>query len=244
MIRFKIEGDSYEVPDYISIENYVKIHKIKDLFEDQYFAAKLVNIVTNAPVEDLLDGSYQEVNYLASYIMSQFPQEEDVKFKDRFELDGVKYGFFPNWRDLSFAEYIDMDTISSKKPEELLDLLHILTAIMYRPIIEETSEHKFKIEPYEVESMKERAELFKKKLNVGYILGAQFFFIKFAKRYLNFSPQSSTMKIGIWTQIKLIWMMWRMIFKITSKKPMGGFLSSTKLLTTILQNTTSSTKRN
>lgn len=137
-----------------------------------------------------------------------------------------------------------MDTISSKKPEELLDLLHILTAIMYRPIIEETSEHKFKIEPYEVESMKERAELFKKKLNVGYILGAQFFFIKFAKRYLNFSPQSSTMKIGIWTQIKLIWMMWRMIFKITSKKPMGGFLSSTKLLTTILQNTTSSTRRN
>jgi hypothetical protein len=176
--------------------------------------------------------------------MSQLPQQDDIKFKDRFTLDGVKYGFFPNWKDLSFAEYIDMDTISSKKPEELLDLLHILTAIMYRPIIEETSEHNFKIEDYEVNSMKERAELFRKKLNVTYILGAQFFFIKFARKYLNFSLQSSTMKIGIWTQIKLIWMMWRMIFKITSKKPLGGFLSSTKLLTTILLNTTLSTKKN
>jgi len=243
-MKFKIEQDSYEVPNYITIENYVKIHKIKDLFEDQYFAAKLVNIITNAPVEDLLDGSYQEINYIASYIMSQLPQQDDIKFKDRFTLDGVKYGFFPNWKDLSFAEYIDMDTISSKKPEELLDLLHILTAIMYRPIIEETSEHNFKIEDYEVNSMKERAELFRKKLNVTYILGAQFFFIKFARKYLNFSLQSSTMKIGIWTQIKLIWMMWRMIFKITSKKPLGGFLSSTKLLTTILLNTTLSTKKN
>jgi hypothetical protein len=243
-MKFKIEQDSYEVPNYITIENYVKIHKIKDLFEDQYFAAKLVNIITNAPVEDLLDGSYQEINYIASYIMSQLPQQDDIKFKDRFTLDGVKYGFFPNWKDLSFAEYIDMDTISSKKPEDLLDLLHILTAIMYRPIIEETSEHNFKIEDYEVNSMKERAELFRKKLNVTYILGAQFFFIKFARKYLNFSLQSSTMKIGIWTQIKLIWMMWRMIFKITSKKPLGGFLSSTKLLTTILLNTTLSTKKN
>jgi hypothetical protein len=243
MIRFKIENQQYEVPDYISIENYVKIHKIKDLFDDQYFAAKLVNIVTGAPVEDLLDGSYQEVTYLASYIMSKFPQEEDIKFIDKFELDGVKYGFFPNWRDLSFAEYIDMDTISSKKTDELLDLLHILASIMYRPIIEQTSEHNFKIEPYEMESMKERAELFKKKLNVGYILGAQFFFIKFAKKYLNFTPSFSTMKIGIWTQLKLIWMMWRMIFKMTSKKPLGGFLSSTKLLTTILQNTNTSIKR-
>lgn len=243
-MRFKIEQDSYEVPNYITIENYVKIHKIKDLFEDQYFAAKLVNIITNAPVEDLLDGSYQEVNYIASHIISQLPQQDDVKFIDRFTLDGVKYGFFPNWKDLSFAEYIDMDTISTKKPDDLLDLLHILTAIMYRPIIEETSEHNFKIEDYEVNSMKERAELFRKKLNVSYILGAQFFFFKFARKYLNFSLQSSTMKIGMWTQIKLIWMMWRIIFKITSKKPLGGFLSSTKLVTTILLNTTSSTKRN
>ena len=59
-----------------------------------------------------------------------------------------------------------MDTISTKPESELLDLLHILAAIMYRPIIEEKSEHDFKIEKYNVESMQERAELFKKKLDV------------------------------------------------------------------------------
>jgi hypothetical protein len=243
-VKFKIDGVPYEVPDYLSIENYVKIYKIKDLFEDQYFAAKLVNIVTGAPTEDLLDGGYQEIQYIASYILSNFPTQDDVKFKDKFELDGVKYGFFPNWRDLTFAEFVDMDTLLSKKPEEVLDLLHIICAIMYRPIIEQTSEHNFKIEEYEVESMKKRAELFKKKLDVSYILGAQFFFIKFARRFLNFTPSSSITKIGMWTQLKLIWMMWRMIFRVTSKKPMGGFLSSTKLLTTILLNTNTSTKRN
>jgi hypothetical protein len=243
MIKFKIENQSYEVPDIMSIENYVKIYKIKDLFEDQYFAAKLVNIVSNAPIEDLLDGGYEEISYIASRILQNFPNEYKMKFKDRFELDGVQYGFFPNWRELSFAEYVDLDTIAGKKPEEVLDLLHILAAIMYRPIVEEISEHNFKVEPYEIETMKKRAELFKKNLDVSYVLGAQFFFIKFAKRFSNYIPSYSTMKIGMWGQLKMIWMMWRMIFKLTSKKPSGGFLSSTKLLTTILLNTSTSTKR-
>ncbi len=62
-----------------------------------------------------------------------------------------------------------MDTISTKKPEEVLDLMHILAAVMYRPIIEEKSEHDFKIEKYSIESLNDRAELFKKNLDVKYI---------------------------------------------------------------------------
>ena len=92
--------------------------------------------------------------------------------------------------------------------------------------------------------MEERAELFKEKLDVEYALGAQFFFTKYAKKYSNYTPPSLVMKkIGIWKQLKLIWMAWRMIYRMDSKKRSGGFLSSTKLLTTILQNTNTYTKK-
>ena len=242
MIKFKIEEKEYEVPDFISIENYVKIYKVKDIFSDSYFAARIINLITDCRVEDLLESDAQEINYLASYVMSLLPQSSP-KFVDRFELDGVHYGFFPKWRDLSYAEFVDMDTIATKKPDDLLNLLHILAAIMYRPIINERSEHDFDIEKYDVKTMQQRAELFKKKLDVSYVLGAQFFFINFAMRYSLYIQTSSIMKIPFLMKIKLMWKMRKMIWNIAFKKPSDGTLSQTKLLEMILQNTTMFTKK-
>ena len=241
MLKFKIEDIEYKVPEFINIENYVKIYKVKDLFKDEYFAAKVVSIVCDAPLQDLLDTDYEEVYLLAAEIMGSLPLEKP-EFKDRFELDGVQYGFFPNWRDLTFAEFVDLDTISTKKPEELLDLMHILAAIMYRPILEERSEHDYTIEKYNVDTMKIRAELFKKKLDIKYVLGAQFFFIKFVSRYLSYSHLSSMQNLSIWMKIKMVWNLRKWIWAAIrrSKKSTDGTLSSTKLLETILQNTNTS----
>jgi hypothetical protein len=242
MIKFKIEGTEYIVPDKVTIDKYVKIYKIKDILTEEYFAAKLISIVCDCPMEDLLDSDYQEVNYIASYIMGLIPLGQP-KFVDRFELDGVKYGFFPNWKDLTFAEFVDMDTISTKKEDELLDLLHILCAIMYRPITEERSEHDFDIEKYDMKSMKVRAELFKTKLDITIVLGAQFFFINYAKRYSDYFQLSLIPTLSTWTKIKLVWSLRKMIWTLLFKKPTDGSLSSTDLLTTILQNTTRSIKK-
>jgi len=242
MIKFTISEQEYVVPEFISIENYVKIYKVKDLFTDEYFAAKIISIVCEAPLELILECDYEEVNYLASQILIKIPLEKP-SFIDRFELDGVKYGFFPDWKDLSFAEFVDLDTISTKKPEELLDLLHILSSIMYRPIISEEGIHKYKIEKYNIDSMRVRAELFKKKLDIKYVLGAQFFFIKFANRYSSYFQLSSFPPMTNWTKIKMIWKMRKWIIASIFRRPMVGSLSSTKLLETILQNTTTYTKR-
>jgi hypothetical protein len=241
MIKFRINEDEYKLPEFISIENYSKIYKVKDLFSDDYFAAKIVNIVTGAPLEDLLETDYQQVQYLASYLMSLVPLEKP-KFIDRFKINGVDYGFFPDWKELTFAEFVDMDTISGKKPDELLDLLHILSAVMYRPIIEEKSEHDYIIEKYNVDTMKVRAELFKKELDIKYVLGAQFFFINFVNRFTSYSHLSSIPTLSIWTKIKLTWVMRKWIWGAIFKKPMVGSLSSTELLKTILQNTRLYTK--
>jgi hypothetical protein len=185
---------------------------------------------------------FQEVNYLSTYVMELIPKDKPT-FVDKFELDGVKYGFFPNWKEITFAEFVDMDTISTKKQDDLLSLLHVLAAVMYRPIVNERSEHDFDIEKYDVKTMKERAELFKKKLNVKYILGAQFFFIKFAKRYFDYTQVSSMQTLSIWTKIKLLWKLKSIIWKQIFRKPSDGSLSQTELLQMILQNTNLSIKK-
>ncbi len=244
MVKFKIDDVRYEIPEYISIEKYVKIFKVKDLFSDDYFQAKIVSIVSDAPVEVLLDSDYNEIQKLATYVMTLIPTDKP-EFTNRFELDGVKYGFIPDWKDLSFAEFADLDTLSTKKQDEILDLLHIIASIMYRPIIEEKKNGDFRIEKYNVDSMKERAELFKRKLNVKYLLGAQFFFINFANKFSNYSQLSLMQNLSTWERIKLIWLMRKwLVMKTFSKKPMDGLQSSTELLKTILQNTKLYTKKN
>lgn len=236
MIKFTIDDKQYQLPNSISIDKYVKIYKAKELFTDEYFAAKIINIVCDTPLDDLLDSDYQEVNYLAAQILEMIPIDKP-KFKDRFEIDGVHYGFFPTWKELSFAEFVDMDTISTKKPEELLSMLHILAAIMYRPIIEEKSHHDFQIEKYDVEKMKVRSEIFKHKLDISYVLGAQFFFINYAKKYSDYFQLSSMKTLSIWTRIKLIWNLRKMIWRTLFKKSTDGSSLSTDSLKTILRNT-------
>jgi len=245
MLRFKIDGVPYEVPDYTPINVYAKIYKIKDLFTDEYFAAKLISAISDCPLQDLLDCPFEEISYISNYILNNLPKEKDVKFVDRFELDGVKYGFIPDWKDISFAEFADLDTLSTKKQDEILDVLHIIASIMYRPIIEEKKNGDFRIEKYNVDSMKERAELFKRKLNIKYLLGAQFFFINFANKFSNYSQLSLMQNLSTWERIKLIWLMRKwLVMRTFSKKPMDGLQSSTELLKTILQNTKLYTKKN
>ena len=242
MMKFKIEDKEFEVPELITIETYSKIFKIKDLFTEEYFTAKLVSIVTGAPIELLLDSDYNQINFIASHILSLLPQETP-KFVDRFELDNVKYGFFPNWKDMTYAEFVDMDTISTRKQDEMLNMLHILCAVMYRPITDERSEHDFDIEKYNVKTLNKRADLFKKKLDVRYVLGAQSFFMSYAKRYLDYFQLSLIPKLTRWEKVKLIWKMRSLMWKVIFKSHSVGMSSRTELLQTILQNTNISTKK-
>ena len=229
MIKFEVNEKEYVLPDHISIKNYVKITKIKDLLSDDYFAAKLLNLVTGVPVEDALQSDYNEINYLAAEILQMIPFKKP-EFIDRFTIDGIDFGFIPDWKEMTFAEFADLDTLSTKKEEEILQNLHIIAAIMFRPITEEVSKHDYQIEKYDVKTMKKRAELFRNKLDIKYVLGAQFFFIKFANRYSNYSHLSSIPTLSIWTRIKIVWTLRKLILRAIFKKRMDGTSSSTELL--------------
>jgi hypothetical protein len=244
MIKFKIDGEQYYISDVMTIENYVKIYKVKDLFDEDYFPAKIVSLVSGASADDLKQGGYKEVAYLAQQVIRMLPNENNLPFVERFMIDDVHYGFFPTWKELTFAEFMDMDTLLSKPQDEILNYLHVLAAIMYRPIVEERSKHDFDIEPYDVETMKTRAELFNKRLNVSVILAASVFFCKLEKNYSLFSPQYLTkMNLSLWQTIKMIWKMWRLIYKIRSNKPTDGIWYSTEFVKTILQDTNTSIKK-
>lgn len=242
-VTFELDGVEYKLPYYLTIGDYVKIFKVKDLFEDEYFSVKLINIITGAPMDLLMKANRDVINTLSMELLKIIPTDEPA-FADKFTFEGVEYGFIPSWKNMSFGEFADLDTLMTKKPEEFLNYLHIITAILYRPITKHKGKHKFEIEEYNVHTMEERAELFKNKLNVEYALGSQFFFIHFARTYSQNTPISLKMWMRIsWLQIKFVWRWRKRIWNNLWKRNSDGTLFLTELQMMILQDTIASLRK-
>jgi hypothetical protein len=243
MIEFEVKGKEYKIDDFLSIENYVKIFRVKDLFEDYYLKAKVINLLTDCPIDDLLESENHYVDFLATSIFAMVPRPP-FNLTDRFELDGVQYGYLPSYKEITFAEFVDLDTLLTKKPEEMMDMSHIIAAIMYRPIISEKSKHNFKIEKYTQETLEDRAQLFKKKLDIRYLLGGQFFFINFANNSSNFIRLSLKQRMKMdWMVVKFLIRNWKETWKLLLKKDSGGMSSSIELQRMILVDTIKSLKK-
>ena len=237
MIEFELDKKNYTLPDVLTIEHYVKIYKIKDFLGEDFFQAKIINAITGAKMESILRTNHTQINFLSNHLLSLFP-DTSYPFIDRFELNGIQYGFIPSWKHMSFAEFVDLDTLMNKSNNEIIENLHIICAIMYRPIIEQKSEHDFKIEEYDSITMEERAELFRKELDVKYVLGGQFFFSRFVNQSLNSSPQSLILKSkNFMKKMVLTWKLRKIIWKILLNKHSDGLQLSIDLAKTTLQNT-------
>ena len=241
-VTFEIKGTEYEVPNFLSIENYVKIYKVKDFLGEEYFQAKLINTIFGIQLEQILKSNHHQIGYIANQLLELFPNN-DYPFYDTFTLNGIEYGFIPSWKNMTFAEFVDLDTLMSKDTDSVIDNLHIITAIMYRPVINKKSEHDFDIEDYDVKTMEKRAELFKKQLDIKYALGGQFFFSRFAIQLSNpILPYLTLKKGNIIKRTIFTWKNRKLIWKILLRRRSDGMLSSTELVEMILQNMNMSLK--
>jgi hypothetical protein len=194
-------------------------------------------------MDTLVNAEKHKIDFLATLIFTMVPKQP-INLIDRFELDGIEYGYLPSYKKITFGEFVDLDTLLTKKPEEVIDYLHIITAIMYRPIIKSKSKHNFEIEKYDAVKMEERAELFKNKLDIKFTLGGQFFFTQFVNNSYNFTRLSLKQKIRReWEVLKILWKHRKLVWRLALKKDTDGTLLSIELQTEILRNTIKSMRK-
>jgi hypothetical protein len=104
------------------------------------------------------------VNEITEKLSSTLAQQPE--FKTRFTIDGIEYGFIPNLDEITFGEFVDIESFQNKFSD-----LHKLMSILFRPI-KETIGNRYLIEPY-------RSEVdasIMKRMPVGIAFGAQVFF--------------------------------------------------------------------
>jgi len=125
----------------ITIAEYLKFIEVnKEDADEEFLVHKTISIFCDIPMKDVLNIDASEAQDIALEIYAVLNQ--NAKFVDRFELNGIEYGFIPNLEDLSLGEYIDLETYLKDQKN-----LHKVAAVMYRPIIKKYND-LYDIESY------------------------------------------------------------------------------------------------
>ena len=146
--------------------------------DEEFLCQKMVEIFCGLRLRDVLQVKWQDVQDITIHLSKVF--KEQPKFQRTFTLNDYEFGFIPNLEDITFGEYIDLETNLKS-----IDTLHKAMAVLYRPVIEKKKD-KYLIEEYE--SSANYAEVMKF-APLGVALAAKVFFCVLTSELLNSTIQ-------------------------------------------------------
>ena len=125
----------------ITLGQYQEYLKLPEDLSDNQLALKMISIFCNV--------SDKVARYIKASDVSRIVEKISLMFKEsptliqRFKLGKKEYGFIPNLDEMTFGEYIDIDTFLGD-----WDNIEKAMAVLYRPIQGRYSD-KYNIVPYE-----------------------------------------------------------------------------------------------
>ena len=110
----------------VTLGQYQEYIKLKDLTETE-LSFKMIEIFCKIKPEHVRLLKASDVTDIVNIISTMF--ESKPSLVHSFKLDGVEYGFIPNLDEMSFGEYIDLDTNIGD-----WDNMDKAMGVLYRPI--------------------------------------------------------------------------------------------------------------
>lgn len=196
MMKFNYKGKEYEIQEP-TVEIWSKLILLQEWTDEREFCIKLISQSTGLTEEEIENSDWTEV-VKVSNLLSQHFLKDGKDFVNEFEFNNKRYRFLdlPN---LTFGEFIDIDTYLAKEPHEKKKDMHLLMAMLYREIDENGNYLQ-----YDSKSLQKKAEEFKK-LPVKYVNGATSFFLRLDKTLRGNFKGSFSLKLKL--MIKMIWLL-------------------------------------
>ena len=132
------------VPDSlneITLGQYQKFLRVEQNNE-QFVAQKMLEIFCGVKLTEAMSMRIKDVRAIISHLDELLNQQPQLVKK--FSLKGQEYGFIPNLEDMSFGEYIDLDTFLGDWSN-----MHKAMSVLYRPIKDKYGE-RYNIVDYDV----------------------------------------------------------------------------------------------
>jgi len=106
-------------------QKWLKIAEGKEL--DSFLQQKMIEIFCDIPLKNVLQIKASDINNITEELTKLFTNTP--KFIDRFEMNGKEFGFIPKLDDISFGEYVDLDTYLAD-----WESMHKAMGVLFRPI--------------------------------------------------------------------------------------------------------------
>jgi len=149
-------------------QEFAKLEADLDKTKDTAIQLKIVEIFCKVPEVVVRNMKATDIAEICEIINTMFDTEHQLI--NRFRLKGIDYGFIPELDDMSFGEYMDLDTFISDN-----DNLHRAVNVLFRPI-EHKRGNRYKIKDYNPDTSETA-----KDFPLDAVLGAIVFFYSLGK---------------------------------------------------------------
>ncbi len=150
----------------IPLKSYQEFMRVVEKSNDEEFIGqKTIEIFCGLKMKDVVKVKWSDVKELTVHLNEIFKAKP--KFQATFKIKDMEFGFIPNLEDMTFGEYIDLESNISS-----VETFHKAMAVMYRPI---TKKVKDRYEIFEYKGTDEFSDVMKY-ASLDVVLGATVFF--------------------------------------------------------------------
>ena len=142
----------------IKLDQYQKFLEIQENEKDQFvIGSKMIEIFCEVPYGNIIEYRLSHINKISKKLSSIFKQETKKIIK-HFKINNIEYGFLPELDEMTFGEYVDLDT-NFKDWQNI----HKSMNVLYRPITQKYTD-RYNIQKYngeDADKMKDNGKLAK-----------------------------------------------------------------------------------
>lgn len=178
MITITIGKKQYEIEEQMTVEQYQRI-QLQKVFLENVKSSKLLSVYLNIPETELKNAKKKDIEFVEAFVFKKLTDGVTKEMVFTFEMEGITYGFENDWGKLAWGAWKDLEFLSS---QDITENIHKILAVLYRPVTK-VKGTKYVIEPYDADTIEERAEQFKKiPIKIWFGSAQLFFFI--SKTYI------------------------------------------------------------
>ena len=140
----KVDIEIPESLNEVTLDQYQRYLKIQEENEDEKFLAiKMIEIFCGIRGDHVLLMRATDINSIVQILTEML--NDKPKLVHNFKMKGTQYGFIPKLDDMSFGEYIDLDTFIGD-----WENMHRAMNVLYRPVVNQYGD-KYNIQDYDVD---------------------------------------------------------------------------------------------
>jgi hypothetical protein len=126
----KIKLNIPESLSEITLAQYQKWVKIVEKEEQlsTFYQQKMIEIFCKANLKEIMQMRIKDVDEITTHLDNLF--KEKSEFKALFKLGEDEFGFIPKLDDMTFGEYIDLDTYLTDWQQ-----MDLAMSVLYRPVV-------------------------------------------------------------------------------------------------------------